>query len=140
MAIQIIRAVDVAMREKKRTVVMNTRKLHAWVHYYPTPGDHDEMHCHNEDQVFTVFEGQCTMSFPDGGKAVLDPGMSALITGGSFYQLENTGNGAMIMMGHRSGSQDNVKIIDYVTRKDIRAEGREPVISNRNVPAQPASQ
>jgi len=28
--------------------------------------------------------------------------MAALITGGSFYQLENTGQGPMILMGHRS--------------------------------------
>ena len=47
-------------------------------------------------------------------------GRAALITGGSFYRLENTGAGPMILMGHRSGSQDTVKIIDYVTRKDIR--------------------
>jgi hypothetical protein len=27
------------------------------------------------------------------------------------------------MMGHRSGNQDNVMIIDYVTRQDIRRNG-----------------
>ena len=64
-----------------------------------------------------------TMHFPDGGKAVLKPGMAALITGGSFYMLENTGNGPMILMGNRSGNQDNIKHINYETRKDLRAEG-----------------
>ena len=131
MAIQIIDPIEIGKREKKRTVVMNTRKLHAWVHYYPTPGDHDELHCHNEDQVFVCFEGECTMHFPDGGSAVLKPGAAALINGGSFYQLENSGSGPMIMMGYRSGSQDTVKIIDYVTRKDIRANGGRPVVTNR---------
>jgi hypothetical protein len=29
----------------------------------------------------------------------------------------------MILIGHSSGSQDNVMIIDYVTRKDIRKAG-----------------
>jgi mannose-6-phosphate isomerase-like protein (cupin superfamily) len=130
MGIQVIDPIDVAHREKKRTVVMNTRKLHAWVHYYPNPGDHDDMHCHNEDQVFTCFDGECTLSFPDGTKSVLKPGMAALITGGLFYQLENTGSGPMILMGHRSGSQDTVKIIDYETREDIRLKGG-PVIRNR---------
>ena len=130
MAIQIIDPIDVGRREKKRTVVMNTRKLHAWVHYYSNPGDHDDMHCHNEDQVFTCFDGECTLHFPDGGSSVLKPGMAALITGGSFYQLENTGDGPMILMGHRSGSQDTVKIIDYETREDIRLKGG-PVIRNR---------
>jgi mannose-6-phosphate isomerase-like protein (cupin superfamily) len=123
MAIEIINVGEVAHTEKKRTVVMNTRKLHAWVHYYPVPGDHDDMHCHNEDQTFICFEGQCTMSFPDGGKAVLDPGMAALINGGSFYQLENTGDGPMVLMGNRSGSQDTIKHIDYKTREDRRAKG-----------------
>jgi hypothetical protein len=134
MPITIINPKEIALREKKRTVVMNTRKLHAWVHYYPNPGDHDEMHCHNEDQVFTCFQGQCTMRFPDGTSAVLDLGMAALINGGNFYQLENTGDGPMILMGHRSGSQETTKIIDYKTREDIRANGGEPVISNRHRP------
>lgn len=133
MGIEIINAVAIGKEKQARTVVMNTRKMHAWVHYYPNPGDHDEMHCHNEDQVFTCFEGQCTMHFPDGGKAALDPGMSALITGGSFYKLENTGKSAMIMMGHRSGSQDTVKIIDYETRKDIRDQVK---ITNRGAPVE----
>jgi hypothetical protein len=61
------------------------------------------------------------MHFPDGGKAVLEPGMAALITGGSFYMLENSGDGSMIMMGNRSGNQSNIKHINYDTRKDLRA-------------------
>ena len=120
MAIEIIDVAEVGKREKKRTRVFDTRKMHAWVHYYPNPGDHDDMHCHNEDQTFICFEGQCTMHFPDGGKAELNPGMAALIHGGSFYRLENTGQGPMILMGNRSGQQDNIKIIDNETRKDVR--------------------
>jgi len=127
MAIEIIDTLEVALREKKRTVVMNTRKLHAWVHYYPNPGDKDDMHCHNADQTFYVIEGECTMRFPDGGAAVMTPGKAALIRGGSFYQLENTGPGPMIMMGTRSGSQDDIKHINYETRKDLRAEGIERI-------------
>ena len=46
--------------------------------------------------------------------------MAALIGGGSFYQLENTGRGPMVLMGNRSGPEDDIKIIDYVTRKDVR--------------------
>ena len=48
------------------------------------------------------------------------PGQAALITGGSFYQLENTGSGPMIMMGNRSGPAEKIQIISYETRKDIR--------------------
>jgi len=134
MAIEIIDACELAHREKKRTVVMNTRKMHAWVHYYATPGDHDDMHCHNEDQTFICFEGECTMHFPDGA-AVLRPGMAALIRGGSFYQLENTGDGPMILMGNRSGSQENIRHINYETRKDLKEGDGVKVFHGRKAPA-----
>jgi uncharacterized cupin superfamily protein len=55
--------------------------MHAWVHYYPTPGESHDMHCHNADQTFYVIKGECTMHFPDGAKAVMKPGMAATITG-----------------------------------------------------------
>ena len=87
----------------KRKVIFNTKKFHAWVHVYANPGDKDDMHCHNADQTFYVIDGECTLHFPDGGKAVMKPGMVATITGGSFYQLENTGTGPMVLMGNRSG-------------------------------------
>ena len=119
MAIKIINPIEIGKSEKRRTPVFDTRKMHAWVHYYPNPGDHDDLHCHNEDQTFICLEGQCTMHFPDGGTAELNPGMAALINGGSFYKLENTGEGPMIMMGNRTGPQDDIMIIDYETRKDI---------------------
>jgi hypothetical protein len=61
------------------------------------------------------------MHFPDGGKAVLNPGMAALINGGNFYQLENSGDCPMVLMGNRSGSQDTIKHINYETREDLRA-------------------
>ena len=46
---------------------------------------------------------------------------------------DDPGNGHMILMGHRSGNQDNVMIIDYVTRQDVRKNGG-PKVRNR-VPA-----
>ena len=59
----------------------------------------------------------------------------AFITGGSFYQLENTGGGHMILMGHRSGNQDTVMHIDYVTRQDLRKTSG-PTICNRATDAE----
>jgi mannose-6-phosphate isomerase-like protein (cupin superfamily) len=118
--IEVIDMVKLARDKKSRTEIFNTKRMHAWVHYYPNPGDKDALHCHNADQTFYVIEGECTMRFPDGGQAVLKPGMAATIRGGSFYQLENTGCGPMIMMGNRSGPSDAIQIIDFVTRKDLR--------------------
>jgi mannose-6-phosphate isomerase-like protein (cupin superfamily) len=119
--IEIINPKEVAFTNKKRTVLMSTRKLHSWLIYYE-PGRRDEMHCHNGDQTFHMIAGECTMSFPDGGKVVMTPGMSALITGGSFYQLDNTGDGPMVMMGTRSGHKDANQHILYSTRENKRAK------------------
>ena len=130
MAIEIVDVVGLAHERRKRKIIMDTRKMHAWMHYYPNPGDKDDMHCHPGDQTFMCLEGACTMSFPDGGKAALDPTMAALVTGGSFYRLENTGDGPMILMGNRSGSQDDIKIIDHKTRKDLRANGGKVTVTN----------
>ena len=103
MPIEVMDMPKMAREHGKRKVIFNTNRFHAWLHVYPKPGDADDMHCHNADQTFYVIEGECTMHFPDGGKAVMTPGMVATITGGSFYQLENTGAGPMVLMGNRSG-------------------------------------
>ena len=103
----------------KRTVLINGPRFHAWFHPYLKPGQRDEMHCHNADQTFYCIDGECTMHFPDGSKQVLRPGMVALITGGSFYQLENSGDGPMIMMGNRSGSSEEISTIGYESRQEL---------------------
>src|SRR5579862_8956245 len=103
----------------KRTPLINGPHFHAWFHIYPTPGQKDEMHCHNADQTFYVIDGECTMTFPDGGKSVLKPGMVALITGGSFYELQNSGDGPMVMMGVRSRCSETTKTIAFETREEI---------------------
>lgn len=123
MAIEIIDAKELAQQNRKRTVLMATRKMHSWLIYYE-PGRHDEMHCHNNDQVFHMISGECNMSFPDGGVAVLKPGMSALITAGSFYRLENRTDEPMVLLGARTGAREDNQHILYATREDIRAKKR----------------
>ena len=120
MPVEIVDMVKTAHELRKRKVLLNTPRFHAWVHYYPHPGDRDDMHCHNADQTFYVIDGECTMHFPDGAKAVMKPGIAAMIQGGSFYQLENTGNGPMVLMGNRSGPQEAIQHINYDLRKDIK--------------------
>jgi mannose-6-phosphate isomerase-like protein (cupin superfamily) len=133
MAVEIIDLHQLAHEQKRRKVVFNTPRFHAWVHYYPHPGERDDMHCHNADQTFYVIEGECTMHFPDGGKAVMKPGMAATITGGSFYQLENSGDGPMIMMGNRSGPSEAIQHINYELRKDIKKLSKEE-LERANIP------
>ena len=49
----------------------------------------------------------------------LKPGMLATITGGTFYQLENSGDGPMVIIQSRSGSEKATKKIDYITRQEV---------------------
>jgi hypothetical protein len=51
--------------------------------------------------------------------------MVATITGGAFYQLENSGRGAMVLMGNRSGPSEAIQHINYELRKDIKTLPRE---------------
>ena len=131
MGIEIINPKEIALKEKKRTVVMNTRKLHAWVHYYPNPGDHDELHCHNEDQVFTCFEGECTCGSPTAARPCSSPAWRRSSPAARSISSSIAATGHMILMGHRSGNQDNVMIIDYVTRQDIRKNGGPKIRNSR---------
>ncbi len=124
MAIEIADVIGLAHELKTRKIIMDTRKMHAWMHYYPSPGDHDDLHCHPGDQTFLLLEGQCTMSFEDGNSSVMKPGMVALIEGGTFYQLENTGDGPMVLMGTRTGPNSANQHINYDTRKDMREFNR----------------
>jgi mannose-6-phosphate isomerase-like protein (cupin superfamily) len=113
--------------------VFSTAKIHSWVHVYPNRGEKDDMHCHNADQTFYVIDGECTMHFADGGKAVLKPGMLATIEGGSFYQLENTGDMPMVMMGARSGRSGATQHINYNLKKDIKKLSREEMEKIRGI-------
>ncbi|MQF86540.1 MAG: cupin domain-containing protein [SAR202 cluster bacterium] len=118
MPIEVIDTKAFGHKEKKRTVVLDTDRFHAWVHYYK-PDQKDEMHCHNQDQTFQVIEGVLTMNFPDGGSVILTPGMMATITGGSFYQLHNKENDPLIMIGTRSGAVKNTVKVEHGTGRII---------------------
>src|SRR5213592_2817399 len=119
MPIEVMVMPKMAREHGKRKVIFNTNRFHAWLHVYPKPGDADDMHCHNADGTFYVVEGECTMHFPDGGAEVLKPGMAGLITGGSFYQLHNSGDGPMVMLGHHGRPSESMRTILYETKKDL---------------------
>jgi len=127
MAIKVMNVIQRAHETMKREIIHNTSKMHTWIHVYVKPGDIDDMHCSSEDQTFYVVEGQCTMHFPGGEKAVMIPGMIALIQGGDFFQLENTGDGPMILLGNRSGPHGVTKHINYELGKDIKELSTEEI-------------
>ena len=134
MAIKVYDMVKLFHENPRRRTLFDTSRMHMWLHVYGKPGQKDTVHCHNQDQTFYVIEGECTMHILGGEKAVLTPGMVATITGGSNYQLENSGDSPMVLMGNRSGSTEKTKTIDYETGGEIvfdREGGRTIVTSSR---------
>ena len=63
MPIEIVDMVKKAHELKKRKVLINTKRFHAWVHYYPNPGDKDDMHCHNAAKLFMSSRGNARCIF-----------------------------------------------------------------------------
>jgi len=59
----------------------------------------DDMHYHeNDDHIFMLLEGECTIRTPHK-EFVLKQFDTVLLKSGEAYQLCNTGNGRMLLMG-----------------------------------------
>ena len=43
MPIEVMDMVKMAREERKRKVIFNTNRFHAWLHVYPKPGDADDI-------------------------------------------------------------------------------------------------
>jgi uncharacterized cupin superfamily protein len=65
------------------------------------------MHKHTADQQFYCVKGVCTFHFPDGSSRALTPGMLVTIPAGQLYQLDNTGDEYMILLGARAEPAGN---------------------------------
>jgi uncharacterized cupin superfamily protein len=65
------------------------------------------MHKHTADQQFYCVQGQCTFHFPDAPSRALNPGMLVTIPAGQLYQLDNTGDEYMILLGARAEPAGN---------------------------------
>ena len=62
------------------------------------------MHKHTADQFFYCVQGQCTFHFLDGSSRAINCGELAVIPKDHLYQLDNTGDEYMILLGARAES------------------------------------
>jgi mannose-6-phosphate isomerase-like protein (cupin superfamily) len=89
-----------------KKILFNSNGFHTWIHG-DYSGDKGVMHKHSADQTFYCVEGECTFHFPDGPSRKLTAGMLVHIDAGSLYQLENTGEGYMALLGNRAENGKN---------------------------------
>jgi len=99
------------------TRLLNGPHFQMWVTTWPH-GRKGRMHCHNCDETLYVIDGELTVTLPDGEIHVLRPGMAVMITGGTFYRLENTGPDKVIYLGHNPRPTETMRTIEYATRQD----------------------
>ena len=104
-----------------KKVLFTSDHFHTWVHG-DYPGTKGPMHKHTADQQFYCVKGECTIHFPDGSSRKLTPGMLVTIPAGQLYQLDNTGDEYMILLGARAeaagkprfaGDEQVVMVSDY---------------------------
>ena len=89
-----------------KKVLFTSDHFHTWVHG-DYPGTKGPMHKHTADQQFYCVQGECTFHFPGGAARKLMPGMLVTIPAGQLYQLDNTGDEYMILLGARAEPAGN---------------------------------
>jgi mannose-6-phosphate isomerase-like protein (cupin superfamily) len=107
-----------------KKVLFTSDHFHTWVHG-DYPGTKGPMHKHTADQQFYCVKGECTFHFPDGSSRKLTPGVLVTIPAGQLYQLDNTGDDYMILLGARAeaaakprftGNDEVVTVSDYALK------------------------
>ena len=84
-----------------KKVLFSSDHFHTWIHG-DYPGTKGPMHSHTADQVFYCVQGQCTSQSPERESKDSNPGQMVLIHKGHHYQLHNTGEVYLVLMGRRA--------------------------------------
>src|SRR5437016_11480628 len=107
-----------------KKLLFTSDQFPTWVHA-DYPGTKGPTHKHTADQQFYCVKGECTFHFPDGSSRKLTPGVLVTIPAGQLYQLDNTGDEHMILLGARAepagnprftGKDEVVRVTDYAKR------------------------
>ncbi len=98
--IDIVNMSELDIGHSKR-VLFTSEHFHTWVHG-DYPGTKGPMHKHTADQQFYCIKGECTFHFPEAPSRALKPGMLVTIPAGQLYQLDNTGEEYMLLLGARA--------------------------------------
>ncbi len=98
--IDLLKEPELSLGHSKK-VLFTSDHFHTWVHG-DYPGTKGPMHKHTADQFFYCVQGQCTFHFPDGSSRAINCGEVAVIPKDHLYQLDNTGDVYMILLGARA--------------------------------------
>lgn len=98
--IDVLKEPELKLGHSKK-VLFGSDHFHTWIHG-DWPGTKGPMHKHTADQFFYCAQGECTFHFPDGSSTAIQPGQMMVIPKEHYYQLDNTGDEYMVLLGARA--------------------------------------
>jgi mannose-6-phosphate isomerase-like protein (cupin superfamily) len=60
------------------------------------------LHYHHSDETFTVIEGSGEILHRDGNRTKIDKGSVVLIQAKTYYDIKNTGDSVLAVLGNRA--------------------------------------
>lgn len=96
--------IDAAVKSGKQKVyfdLMGTDKFRCWLNVYMPGSGTAGLHYHHTDETFTVIEGRGEIVQRDGSRTLLDKGMVVLIPAKTYYDIKNTGDSVLALLGNR---------------------------------------
>ena len=113
--------------EIRHMSLWRTKLAYAWV-INCEPGIQDDMHYHeNDDHIFMVLEGECTVRTPHR-EFVLKQHDTVMLESGEPYQLCNTGTGRLLLLGAGNAGVNGVPR-SRVPEVASRTQVQQPVVA-----------
>jgi len=113
--------------EIRHLSLWRTELAYAWV-INCEPGIQDDMHYHeNDDHIFMVLEGECTVRTPHK-EFVLKQHDTVMLESKQPYQLCNTGKGRLLLLGAGNAGVNGVprsRVPDVASHTPVQ----EPIVS-----------
>jgi mannose-6-phosphate isomerase-like protein (cupin superfamily) len=97
--------IDAAIKSGKQKVyfdLMGTDKFRCWLNVYMPGSGTEGLHYHNTDETFTVIEGKGEIVHRDGNRTALEKGMVVLIPAEYYYDIKNSSDGVLAVLGNRA--------------------------------------
>ncbi len=89
-------------KEKMYFDLVGTANMRCWLNVYMPGSGTAGLHYHNSDETFTVLEGRGEIVHRDGSRVAIEKGSVVLIPAKFYYNIENTGDGVMALLGNRA--------------------------------------
>jgi quercetin dioxygenase-like cupin family protein len=82
--------------------LLGTENFRCWLNVYMPGSGTNGLHYHNTDETFTVIEGSGEITHRDGSRTKLEKGSVVLLPAKYYYDIKNTGDSVLALLGNRA--------------------------------------